>query len=190
MLVKATDTWLTAISYIGDIVAEWSVSAWITSNDIYYNSSKYQWSLGISITIYSNYVWSSQKWYIYKNWTSLHSYTFSSSGDNPKTYSSDSFNPTDKYSFKLDSWASWKMDYTITIRSGWRRLPKWGSKAKSKFDKIVWLWEFLVWGAFFGVLNWEMYMWEEKTIATTGSITPWNFVWYIQIWKYKIPYYL
>lgn len=44
------------------------------------------------------------------------------------------------------------------------------------------------------VLFWEkdrdFYLGREVTTASTGAITPWNFVWYIKIWKYKIPYYL
>lgn len=38
--------------------------------------------------------------------------------------------------------------------------------------------------------EWDFYLWKEVSSATTWNITPWNFVWYIQIWSYKIPYYL
>lgn len=52
------------------------------------------------------------------------------------------------------------------------------------------LWQ-QTWPVLFWLNNeWEFYVWKETTEVTTGSITPWNFVWYVQIWKYKIPYYL
>lgn len=42
----------------------------------------------------------------------------------------------------------------------------------------------------FGMFNWTFYPWKTTTSATTGSITLGNAVWYINIWGYKIPYYL
>lgn len=33
------------------------------------------------------------------------------------------------------------------------------------------------------------FTWFETNTANTWSITPWNFVWYLDIWGYKIPYY-
>lgn len=36
----------------------------------------------------------------------------------------------------------------------------------------------------------NFFTWLEPNSVTTGAITPWNFVGYIQIGKYKIPYYL
>lgn len=53
---------------------------------------------------------------------------------------------------------------------------------------IVWIWE--DWSTIiFWLADWVFYVWEEKTTATAWSITPWNFVGYLQIGKYKIPYY-
>ena len=37
--------------------------------------------------------------------------------------------------------------------------------------------------------EWVFYVWKEVSSATTGSISPGNFVGYLQIWNYKIPYY-
>ena len=54
---------------------------------------------------------------------------------------------------------------------------------------IVGLWN-LWYITIFWLQDTNFYMWEETTTATTWSITPWNFVWYLQIWDYKIPYYL
>lgn len=56
-------------------------------------------------------------------------------------------------------------------------------------SEVIALWEQLTVNIFWIVDN-EFYVWEEVATATTWSITPWNFVWYIKIWKYKIPYYL
>lgn len=52
------------------------------------------------------------------------------------------------------------------------------------------IWEILkttIWGLH---NNNEFYAQSPTTSVTTGNITPWNFVWYLQIWSYKIPYYL
>lgn len=35
----------------------------------------------------------------------------------------------------------------------------------------------------------SFFSWWETTVITTWSIAPGNFVWYVQLWKYKIPYY-
>ena len=35
----------------------------------------------------------------------------------------------------------------------------------------------------------EFFAWLETNTATVWSITPWNFVGYLKIWDYKIPYY-
>lgn len=41
----------------------------------------------------------------------------------------------------------------------------------------------------FWIFDGEFFVWIETENATTWSITPWNFVGYLQIWDYKIPYY-
>jgi len=62
------------------------------------------------------------------------------------------------------------------------------SKYIGRTNDILWLWE--LWTmTIFWVYNWEFFAWIETTEATTWTITPWNFVWYLQIWDYKIPYY-
>lgn len=55
------------------------------------------------------------------------------------------------------------------------------------FQKNIWEMSFIniTW-----VSEWIFYLWKETNSATVWEIAPWNFVGYIQIWKYKIPYYL
>ena len=36
----------------------------------------------------------------------------------------------------------------------------------------------------------SFYLWEEVSSASSWTIAPSNFVWYIKMWKYKIPYYV
>ena len=49
----------------------------------------------------------------------------------------------------------------------------------------------LTWPVLFWLDNsGNFYVWNEVITATTGSIAPGNFVGYVQIGKYKIPYYL
>lgn len=61
-------------------------------------------------------------------------------------------------------------------------------------NRIESLWNLATWVMFWLNPDWTWNDWpyksKETTEATTWNITPWNFVWYIQIWKYKIPYYL
>ena len=66
----------------------------------------------------------------------------------------------------------------------------------SKKSNIVWYSnrDYLVWDlgiiTIFWVKDNNFYIWQTTNTATTWNITPWNFVWYLQIWDYKIPYYL
>lgn len=50
------------------------------------------------------------------------------------------------------------------------------------------IWELSVLNIFW-IFDGEFFVWVETDTATTGSIAPWNFIWYLQIWDYKIPYY-
>jgi len=96
----------------------------------------------------------------------------------------------------LTRWDSFYIGYSIT---GW----SWTIGAftityevdlNKKWDysfipsEILSLWEQLTVNIFWIVDN-EFYVWEEVATATTWTITPWNFVGYLQIGKYKIPYY-
>ena len=59
------------------------------------------------------------------------------------------------------------------------------------------LWEIAIWTSLWEWIDWKFYGWfmiEKSETATTWSITPWNFQWYITTnfnWEIiKIPYYL
>lgn len=95
---------------------------------------------------------------------------------------------------------------TWTSSGGWRQ---WGTVSfthtlypnnknygkPTKVDQIG----TISWITIFGMINgnffkndaFDQYLTISGTTqsATTGSITPGNFVWYLQIWSYKIPYY-
>jgi len=55
-------------------------------------------------------------------------------------------------------------------------------------NDIFWLWE-PGYITIFWVYNKDFFAWIETTTATTWNITPWNFVGYLKIGDYKIPYY-
>ena len=42
---------------------------------------------------------------------------------------------------------------------------------------------------YFWIIDEELYIWKEVNTASAWSITLWKAVWYLKIWKYRIPYY-
>lgn len=114
---------------------------------------------------------------------------------------------------RTGSWGSWSTEtnHTITV-DPWETLtvshvsqtttPRYMNWTPWIFPKMndYWLlyfaWNNVVWEigeywpAWFFWKKWDDFiLWVESTTRTTWSIAPWNCVWFIQIWKYKIPYY-
>lgn len=103
------------------------------------------------------------------------------------------------YNIVLKNWQTLKVEIlgwqnrTITVKD---IQLVFSSRLKNNTTSISWkpndiksLWN-LATMTIFGVLWWEAFLWVETTEHTTWYITPWNCVWFLQIWKYKIPYYL
>ncbi len=65
-----------------------------------------------------------------------------------------------------------------------------------KASNIVWhpLRDYLIWDLWVITIFWlkdnEFYLWETTNTVITGDVTLWNAVGFINIWGYKIPYYL
>lgn len=72
--------------------------------------------------------------------------------------------------------------FTLTPKIRWK--TAWGGVP----TKVIELGKLMVLNIF-GIFDGEFFVWVETENATTWSITPWNFVGYLQIWDYKIPYY-
>lgn len=58
-----------------------------------------------------------------------------------------------------------------------------------KPSSVVGIWK-MWYIPFFWIINNELNIWEEVNTAIAWSITLWQAVWYLKLWKYKIPYYL
>lgn len=90
---------------------------------------------------------------------------------------------------------AWNQNSNYTIRAKNIRVY-WNPWSKDNTTAVSWyptspkqLWDLWVF-FFFWISNWVVNFWQETTEYTTWNITPWNCVWFLQIWKYKIPYYL
>lgn len=103
----------------------------------------------------------------------------------------------DIWTITLNRWDSFDIWYTKDWYWEWTVWPftvnfevdlskKWAYSFVP--SEIISLWEQLTVNIFW-IVGDEFYVWEEVATATTWNITPWNFVGYLQIWKYKIPYY-
>ena len=93
--------------------------------------------------------------------------------------------------FQLTGQTLGTYDYIFTKASGTISLtPKiiWKTTGGAVPTEVKSIWQQIT-VSIFWVFDWEFFVWVETNSATTGSITPWNFVWYLQIWDYKIPYY-
>ena len=87
--------------------------------------------------------------------------------------------------FTNDGWTPSCWPFTISYEVDLKK--KW--EYDSIPNEIIPLWQQLTISLFW-LINNEFYVWEETNSVTTWNITPWNFVWYVQIGKYKFPYYL
>lgn len=112
---------------------------------------------------------------------------------------------------RWNSWSSWRITRTTTVDvNAWDTLDitcdSLGSQYTSTYyssqleisparnypsiipSEVKGIWQNLI-SPFFWIIDWQFYVWKEVQSASTWSITPWNFVGYLQIWDYKIPYY-
>lgn len=113
-------------------------------------------------------------------------------------------NVTHTDTLNLTLWANQSLDLTQYFRHYWEgtvdtSLYLYGSGQIAKKQNIDITFTPLevvhIGGQTWPVLFWldsngDFYVWDEVSSATTGSIAPGNFVGYVKIWKYKIPYYL
>lgn len=148
--------------------ASWS-SYWYLKANYWINDTIYRWQCtssnrDLSWSRWDNPTWTSDFWTLSlgKNDTLYIWYTCSGGVTSASIWD---FSIT--YNFTLDK--------------------KWETQWKPKSVSSIWSLGII---SIFWVIEKEFYLWEETQTASTGSITPWNFVWYIQVWKYKIPYYL
>ena len=88
--------------------------------------------------------------------------------------------------------ASWAVDnasigdFSISYNS-LDLVKKWVIQWKSKSISLIWQIGII---CIFWAIDKDFYFWEETQTAVTWEITPGNFVGYLNIWGYKIPFYL
>lgn len=161
-------------SETGISIWSWFVQAWSSTTLFTAQSNGYY---SFTVTWWET-TWSEPSPYInlYKNWVQI--LNASSSGS------------VTVRAYKWDVFTYYRVNrkYTITATADYYA-SKWGNEA-SKPREIKTIWELAVLTLFWLHIDWSNYVWTESTIAVTWWITPWNFVGYVKIWNYKIPYYL
>ena len=175
--------------------AEWitigSGNGGIVSGDVAsyrYDSSVYSGSLTLTANFHSSY--SNQSWYLKKNGTTVYT------GGGRDTWDG-------SYSFTFSQWDvitigfnidTGTFNYSITVTSGSVWIPWSRGWAVLKVNELKEIWQQVTTTSFweFDDISWRIfYLWDDTiTSVDTWNIALWNAIWFVQIWKYKIPYYL
>lgn len=94
------------------------------------------------------------------------------------------------WAYKWDVFTFWRANrkYTISATADFYA-SKWGSQI-AKPRALTELWETAFLTLFWIHIDGSNFVWKESNTAVTWNITPGNFVGYVQLWNYKIPYYL
>lgn len=190
MLCKTKSAGLPIWSAVGVILKSQTIYGGWTGDTIRYDSSIYSWTLTLNLNINTSYVWRACVTTLYKNWTSIASYYTESLSWNPHTITWITLSQWDTIYVTYNG--SWYCEYSIEV-SSWTVAIPWSSKAPTmKVNKVFWIWElFANAGATLWNFEWDFYLWDDTiTSVDTWNIALWNAVWFIKIWKYKIPYYL
>lgn len=136
------------------------------------------WYFTVTATLQTSHWWALVT--LYKNNVVILQSWFSNADWNVITYT---WECTEGDVIKAQAYQS-EVKFDSTFKNILRKT--WNSVLPREVEDI---WNLAIMTLFWIHTDWKEYLWQETNSAITWDITPWNFVWYLKIWDYKIPYY-